>query len=195
MAFADQVVEASTEYKRERNLDQPYIGVHLRWGSDWQKTCNLLVENSMERLFSSSQCNRDSMSYLPFQLCIQDIGLVTKTIGRALSSRNISTVFIASDIDDKRSWQSVYDTLKTTNPHITLHTPTRVYGNQKTYNKPTHFLTDLFVLSTSDIFVGNCISSFSAFVSRMRIYSLKLSKKKSTFFGVEYLNEKGHDEL
>lgn len=197
ISFSQDLVKASNDHKMKRKIDEPYIGVHLRWGSDWQRTCNLLEENPMKTLFSSSQCS-DGHHVLPPQLCIQDIDLITANIERVLAERhNISTVYIASDLDDQPAWQSIYDSIKIKIPDLKLFTPRWIYGNSpQTFEEPTHFTTDLYLLSLSDIFIGNCISSFSAFVSRIRTFSLKKPADTTRFFGIEFPKTKlSHEEL
>lgn len=149
----------------------------------------------MKTLFSSSQCS-DGNNVLPAPICIQDIELVTKSIDRALSGTNVSSVYIASDLDDQAAWQSIYDSLKIKFSKLRLFTPKNVYGSSLKNGPPTNFLIDLQVLTSSDIFIGNCISSFSAFVSRMRKFSKIKPHGKTRFLGEEFLSSKSdHDEL
>lgn len=194
VSFSQEFDSKSNDFIQERNLIKPYIGVHLRWGSDWQRACTLLKENLMRTMFSSSQCS-DGDKILPAQLCIQDIIFVTEVIRELLTETNFSDVYIASDLNDKAAWQSIYQSLSAVVKDLRLFTPSQVYGDAITFkNQPVHFLTDLYLLSKSDIFIGNCISSFSAFVSRIRTLSSHKPKNSTRFFGSEFL-ETAHDEL
>ncbi len=51
------------------------------------------------------------------------------------------------------------------------------------YLSPNLPQLDLVVMSKADYFIGNCVSSFSAFVKRDR----DLNNKPSEFFGLEQL--------
>lgn len=159
----------------------------------------------MSRLFSSHQCtHRLGMQLmevtLPFEICSPSTGIIIDDIQKALDDSfillgiTIQTIYVATDFDNKEIWREISQAL----PDKDLITPSSVYLNgkqtQKNLSSP-HFIIDAYLLSNADYYIGNCISSFSAFASRSRIYTSNL--QNSTKFFASYLlnNQFTKDEL
>ncbi|CAH1175718.1 unnamed protein product [Phaedon cochleariae] len=140
-----------------------FIGIHLRNGIDWVKACQHIPESPS--LFSAAQCvgYRNEKGKATNDMClpsqetiIRQLKRVIKNINNAPNNNNdrtIKSVFVASDNNHmveelrsalKRMRVLVYKYPKS-NPHV-----------------------DLAILGKSNHFIGNCISSFSAFVKRER---------------------------
>lgn len=137
-----------------------FIGVHLRNGIDWIRACEHIKDSP--NLFSAAQClgYRNEKGNATMNMCMQTKDIVIrqlkrliKTIKEMYKQNEIKSVFVASD-----SNHLIYDLneglqrmqissfkLHESNPHV-----------------------DLAILGMSNHFVGNCISSFSAFVKRER---------------------------
>src|SRR5699024_10504016 len=98
-------------------------------------------------------------------LCLPSTEQMISAVRQALDRYNsanqrdpVRHLYIAADYANQTVWQE----LKTTFPDLTVLAPGM--------DHQPHFLTDLYLLSHANVFVGNCISSFSAFVSRLRVY-------------------------
>ena len=183
-------------YRKVRKFDHPYIGVHIRHGSDWENACNLLNSQPMRQLFSSAQCFPDKNRDIPYDACIQNQNQIADDIKYAIEKYHIPTVYIATDKDDVHMWQFLYQKLQQDVRDIKIITPSRTYPTEgESSERLPDFIEDIAILSESDHFIGNCISSFSAFVSRTR----SRSGKTTSFFSIKHdtpeSNVVGHEEL
>ena len=115
------------------------------------------VDKGMEQLFSSPQClgYRREHGKLTKELCLPSLSTVARQVRRAAKQVKAVAVYIASDSD--HMLEQLRKELRTTK--LTFH---RQEGNPP----DTHL--DLVILGQSNIFIGNCVSSFSAFVARGR---------------------------
>ncbi|XP_018012864.1 GDP-fucose protein O-fucosyltransferase 1 [Hyalella azteca] len=131
----------------------PFVGIHLRNGVDWERACEHVEQSP--NLFAAPQC----LGYLnergraTHELCLPSFSTIVKQIKRAIKKVNASIIFVASDHDHMMDQLTeAFSKLKVkvlhsdgAGPHV-----------------------DLAVLGRANHFIGNCISSFSAFVVRER---------------------------
>ncbi|XP_055902803.1 GDP-fucose protein O-fucosyltransferase 1 [Eupeodes corollae] len=137
-----------------------FIGVHLRNGIDWVRACEH-VKNS-QQLFASPQClgyNNEKGELFP-ELCMPPKEVIIKQLKRLIKqvkqthkNNEVRSIFVASDSNHMIS--ELNTALARMN--ITAH---------KVSNDNPHL--DLAILGLSNHFIGNCISSYSAFVKRER---------------------------
>ena len=134
----------------------PFVGVHLRNGGDWVRACEH-VDKGLEQLFSSPQClgYMGEHGKLTKELCLPSIATVARQVRRAAKEVKAVAVFVASDSDHLLA--QLRNELRTT--RLTFH-------KQEADPPDTHL--DLVILGQSNFFIGNCVSSFSAFVARSR---------------------------
>ena len=139
----------------------------MRNGVDWVNACSRIKTHKLKSLFSSPQC---APSTLRYNHCLQsedDIIQFTKIVPH-------STLFVSTDYNSYKSALSKYFNVYGLNDLITL---------EKPWQKP---FVELAIHSKSDLFIANCVSSFSAFaVKRRRVNNLPVR-----FWGVY-----SHDEL
>lgn len=132
----------------------PFVGLHLRNGEDWVRACQHV--SSTSNLFSSPQClgYRNEVGQLTPELCLPPLAEVVRQVRRAIKQVGAVAVFVASDSDH------MLDELRQQlrrNKGVTFH--------RQEEGEP-HL--DLVILGLSNMFIGNCVSSFSAFVKRER---------------------------
>ncbi|XP_053211469.1 GDP-fucose protein O-fucosyltransferase 1-like [Panonychus citri] len=187
--YTDSIAEKAAKYRAERGFSRkPYLAIHLRHGSDWVKACSLLKENDMSQLFSSNQCtNRAGIKLneikLPYEVCSHSVRTIIKDIKRALTdgenTHRLEVIYVATDYNNELVWDEIHRQL----PDVKLVTPTLTYHNGTITRKhsPPHYIIDTYLLAYSNYFIGNCISSFSAFASRIRLQSFRFNRTTQFF--------------
>lgn len=156
--WSEQVLERG-RLLRQRLSPGRYLAAHLRIGSDWESACQLVSE--MDRggnLFSSAQClgPRADHGALSLQLCYPSLHSVRKQIDDAVREINATSVYLATD--DPRSAQRYVIELSNLNVQI-------VATNEVYMEDPQ---AEMALMSRANLFIGNCVSSFSAVISRSR---------------------------
>lgn len=155
LEWSDNVQNLANTFINNQIKPGKFIGIHLRNGVDWVRACEHITQNSL--LFSAPQClgYRNEYGKASEELCFPTFETVVKQLKRLIRkhSEDISTVFVASD-----------------NNHLIpelSHTLTSFNLKVLKYDKDSPHV-DLAILGKADYFIGNCISSFSAFVKRER---------------------------
>lgn len=163
-----------------------FIGIHLRNGVDWTRACNHIPQSP--NLFAAAQClgYRNEKGLATMDICLPSKETIIRQLKRTIKNYNaqkdkdkhIKSLYVASD--NNHMIQELTDALKrmkieaykynTNNPHV-----------------------DLAILGKANHFIGNCISSYTAFVKRERdVYGFP-----SSFwaFPIEKSSKTMHDEL
>lgn len=134
-----------------------FIGIHLRNGIDWTRACEY-IPNSPS-LFSAPQClgYRNEKGKATTDMCLPSKQTIIRQLKRVIkkfaADNPIKSVFVASDSNHMIT--DLNEALKRSNIQAF-----------KTDKSEPH--VDLAILGKSNFFIGNCISSFSAFVKRER---------------------------
>lgn len=167
-----------------------FIGIHLRNGMDWVRACEHIPDSP--GLFSAAQCvgYRNEKGRATMEMCLPSKETIVRQLKRLIKSINnsvnnnndktIKSVFVASD--SNYMLEELKDGLKRMGVKVV-----------KSTSSSPHL--DLSILGRSNHFIGNCISSFTAFVKRERdqkgfpssFWGFPPEKVKSNFTG--------HDEL
>jgi peptide-O-fucosyltransferase len=148
------------------HLIRPFLAVHLRNGSEWQQACRSAV--GRHEFMSSPQCGLSDAAAAPMPTitqaqCLPRPDDVVRTIRVAQQHFGpFRTVFVGTDADDYR-------------PQLEA-----ALGDVRVVRGGTPHL-DLYVFAQADLFIGNCISSFTAFAARER----RVHGRPSLFFGFE----------
>lgn len=137
-----------------------FLGIHLRNGIDWVRACDHIRDS--QQLFASPQClgYNNEKGTLYHELCMPPKELIIRQIKRLIKNvkqdhpkNEVRSIFVASD----------------SNHMITELNSALQRMNITAYRLPEdspHL--DLAILGMANHFIGNCISSYSAFVKRER---------------------------
>jgi len=155
LKWSDKIENLANNYINDKIKPGKFIGIHLRNGIDWVRACEHITLNSL--LFSAPQClgYRNEYGKATEELCYPTFETIVKHLKRLIrkNSKDISTVFVASD--NNHLIPELSNALASFNLKILK------------YDKDNPHV-DLAILGKADYFIGNCISSFSAFVKRER---------------------------
>lgn len=180
--------------------NEPYLSIHIRHGIDWKKACELLKNDEHGRLkefFSSNQCtgyNSNETTHkenLEYDTCFPSFESISSKLKSTLdeykmfnNNNTIKLVHIATDHDDAKFLENLKSSFPIIEFFTTPRTPNTILGA----------MIDIYLMANSDIFIGNCISSFSAFPARIRTEQLNLVGK-TYYFGQIFRKHKKRDEL
>lgn len=134
-----------------------FVGIHLRNGIDWVRACEYIP--SSPSLFSAPQClgYRNEKGQATTEMCLPSKHTIIRQLKRIIkkfaADNPIKSVFVASD--SNHMIEDLTEALKRNKIEIFK------YDKQEPH-------VDLAILGRSNFFIGNCISSFSAFVKRDR---------------------------
>ena len=163
LVFTEEVTGPGDHYIKENFGKEKFVGLHLRNGIDWQKACNHV--SGQERYMASPQCVMDPGKTLTKDMCLPSIEVVLSLTKKIVQQTGASFVFVATDKNPLTKELEDYMTEQ----------------NIKVYHMdPWLAWVDLYVLSKADHFIGNCVSSFSAFAKRAR----DVEGKPSSFWGL-----------
>lgn len=153
-----------------RNLERPYIGIHLRNGADWKRACDHISKDGINYAFMSSpQCTGYGKTGIKFtkEMCYPTKETLLEQTLKAVQDVSARTLFIATDSDSLKS--DFNDKFREAGLSIKI-----VKLSEDALEK------DLAILIEADHFVGNCGSSVTAFVVRKR----EALERSSSFFGL-----------
>lgn len=160
--WAEELDNKVNDFIRGQSPRGPYVALHLRNGADWARACNLVEGSPL--MFAAAQClgyHKEHGSATK-AMCTPSKDDIVRHARRAVKSTNATWIYVASDSDHMQDYlERVLKLRVVTSP---------------TGSGP-HF--DLAVMGRANHFVGNCISSFTAFVKRER----DVKGFPSTFFG------------
>lgn len=187
--IADDVKKKAIEFKKVNDfLNVPYLSIHIRHGSDWRKACDLLRSNQgLTQLFSSNQCTGyplDGTTYeqkLQFDTCLPSFDTIVSRLNETLNTYKIKrgielkVVHIATDFNDRNLWKQLREFFPLVRFTITA----------SDHEIVSNTMIDIYLMTYAEVFIGNCISSFSAFPARIRSEQLHL---ETFYFGQDFSN-------
>ena len=158
----------------DRSLRRPYVGVHLRNNPAWVSVCRG-ADARTSPFLASPQCLPDGAA-ITGAMCLPTFPHILERVRQAVRRSGARSVFIATD---DRALAVVFE--KQLSLPVVVSTDeaadlAHLGPAQPAF--PTRQFLDLQVLTEADIFVGNCLSTHSAFVKRAR------KDRPTMFFGL-----------
>lgn len=189
LEWSDEIDKKANDFIRTFLPKGAFIGIHLRNGIDWIRACDHVKD--VNSLFASPQClgYNNEKGRLSMEICMPTHESITRKIKRLIKkikeiqkTNEIKSIFVASD--NNHMIEHLNESLR--RMHI------------KTFRLPeSNPHVDLAILGRANYFIGNCVSSFSAFVKRERdsrgfpseFWGFPIEKSKKTY------QEVNHEEL
>ncbi|KAM3959071.1 LOW QUALITY PROTEIN: GDP-fucose protein O-fucosyltransferase 1-like [Aphomia sociella] len=172
----DDFINKSKLFIKNHMYGGGFLGIHLRNGQDWAKACQHVQDSPT--LFAAPQCvgYKNERGPLTLSMCFPQKSEIIKQVKSLKKLDNIKYVFIASDsnhmIEEFNSALDGFEVktvkLRQSNPHL-----------------------DLAILGQANYFIGNCVSSYTAFVKRER----DVKGLPSEFWSFPHRKKGKHEEL
>lgn len=160
LVWNDNILNKARTFIKTNLPKGSFLGIHLRNGIDWVRACEHI--STSPNLFSSAQClgYQNEKGSATMEMCFPTKELIIRQIKRVIKNfketnpqNELKSIFVASDSNHMIG--ELNDGLRRLN----------VIAYKYDENNP---LVDLAILGLSNHFIGNCISSFTAFVKRER---------------------------
>ncbi|XP_028171670.1 GDP-fucose protein O-fucosyltransferase 1 [Ostrinia nubilalis] len=177
LKWSEDIVYRTKQFIKRNMSGGGFLGIHLRNGQDWVKACQHVPDSPT--LFAAPQCvgYRSERGPLTVSMCLPHRTDIIKQIKRVLKKLNgTKYVFVASDsnhmIDE-------------------INTAVQRLGVTAIRQQPANPHLDLSILAQANYFIGNCVSSYTAFVKRER----DVKGLPSEFWSYPQRKKQKHEEL
>ena len=164
LKFTKEISSHGDDLINEHFGKAKFVGLHLRNGIDWERACEH-TKKGVPSFMASTQCI-DRPNVVTWEICFPSTDTVLRLTKKIVKKTGAKFVFVATDknplINDLEKYMS---TEKVKVVHMDPWLP----------------WIDLYILGKADYFIGNCVSSFTAFAKRVR----DVEGKPSTFWGID----------
>ncbi|XP_076462292.1 GDP-fucose protein O-fucosyltransferase 1-like [Babylonia areolata] len=156
LQWSEGLEKQAEDYIQAHFPGETFVGIHLRNGPDWVNACEHAKGSSS--FMASPQClgYKGNRKVTP-ELCLPSPNTILRETKKVVDSIKATVVYVATDKDP------MLEKLKTA-----LGDKVRVI-----HQDPWLPQVDLVILGRADHFIGNCVSSFTSFVSRQRQHTNK----------------------
>ncbi|XP_060532235.1 GDP-fucose protein O-fucosyltransferase 1 [Cylas formicarius] len=164
LIWSDNISQQADHFISHNMPKGSFIGIHLRNGNDWVRACEHIPGSP--NLFSAPQClgYKNEKGKATMEMCLPSKEIIIRQLKRSIKKINnavnngngnevINSIFVSSD--SNHMVDEIQGGLKRMNIKVV-----------KLHKADPH--VDLCILGKANHFIGNCISSFSAFVKRER---------------------------
>lgn len=162
LVFSDRIIDEAQKYIEDHFPNERYVGIHLRNGVDWVNACN--GAESQRSYMASPQCLEGTNDVITKSMCNPPLSEVLRLTRDVVLATNARVVYVATDKNPLT---------KEIQDHLADRNVTVFHAD------PWLPMIDLAILSRSDHFIGNCVSSFTSFVKRAR----DIEGRPSSFWG------------
>ncbi len=147
-----------------------WVAVHLRAGSDWARACEHAVGQAT--YMASTQCTVPPGG-ISQDICLPAVPAAARDVLAVTAHTGARLVYLGSDNPEYARELAATLTRSAPQLHVLVGLP-----NGSSDKDP---LLDLQLYAAADAFIGNCVSSFTAFARRQRDSE---SRRLSFFFGL-----------
>ncbi|XP_067678470.1 GDP-fucose protein O-fucosyltransferase 1-like [Haliotis asinina] len=163
LQWSEKMKLEALDYINKTFPGEAYVGLHMRNGQDWENAC--VHAEGRSAFMASPQClGYTGKGKVTREMCLPPDKEVLRLTREVVLSSQARVVFVATDRNPML--QQLKEHLKDLQVQIF-------------YLDPWLPQVDLAILGMADHFIGNCVSSFTAFVARER----KVTKKPTYFWG------------
>lgn len=167
MVWSDNISEQADDYIRKTFNNEKFLAIHLRNGPDWENACKH-ISSEYTNYMASPQCLDNSDKKLSKNLCFPSKNIILDQLEYTIKTKlnkSIRHIYVATDKDPMLN--DIKNRLKNIVEDLNV-----------VFHDPWLPVTDLAIMTKSDYFIGNCVSSFTSFVKRYR----DVTNKESTFW-------------
>ncbi|XP_045159549.2 GDP-fucose protein O-fucosyltransferase 1-like isoform X1 [Mercenaria mercenaria] len=163
LQWSDDIIQQGQKYIHDHFPGQEYIGIHLRNGADWENACKHAPDQP--KYMASPQCiPLNSGGKVTSEMCLPSTQEVLRLLEKVVKETDVKVIYVATD----------------KNPMIAeIEQHLKDYQVSVFHQDPWLPQLDLYILGQSVHFIGNCVSSFTSFVTRERA----VSNKPTSFWG------------